>query len=312
MQINRVEPRIKLLPLYEEGVFLLSKYQIVGIEDGRENEMISVQNLTKSYGENVILIQINLDIQEGEFVSIIGPSGCGKSTLVNIIAGLDKASSGKVKVDGKEVKDTDTDRMMVFQSPALFPWLSVYNNVASGLKNICKDKDEIHERVCTILKKVYLLKYKDYYPHQISGGMKQRVALARSMVMNPKVLLMDEPFSALDEQTRMLLHSELQQIWLETRKTIIFVTHNIREAVKLSTRVVILGTRPGTIVEQMHIGLGYPRELENSDLFYMEKVLYGKLKAEMEKVVKEELGNDYSFEKDNIFDKYNNTLGGGI
>ena len=274
--------------------------------------MISVQNLTKSYGDNLILSQINLDIKEGEFVSIIGPSGSGKSTLINIMAGLDKASSGKVLMDGKEVKDTDTDRMMVFQSPALFPWLSVYDNVASGLKNICKDKEEIYERVSTILKKVYLLKYKDYYPHQLSGGMKQRVALARSMVMNPKVLLMDEPFSALDEQTRILLHSELQQIWMETKKTIIFVTHNLREAIKLSTRVVILGTRPGTIVEEMSIELGYPRVIENSDLFSMEKALYGKLKVEMEKVVKEELGNEYNFEKSNISDKYNNTMGGGI
>lgn len=274
--------------------------------------MINVQELSKSYDNVEIFKDINLNISQGEFVSIIGPSGCGKSTLISIIAGLDVPTAGKVLFDGKEVKDTDTERMMVFQNPALFPWLNVYNNVAFGLKNICKNPDEIQERVSSTLKKVYLNKYKDYYPHQLSGGMKQRVAIARSLVMNPRVLLMDEPFSALDEQTRMLLHDELQQIWMETKKTVLFVTHNIREAVKLSTRVVILGTKPGCIVEEMKIDLGYPRQIENPELFIKEKLLYEKLKAEMEKVVKEELDDEYDFEKGHIPTGYDNTLGGGI
>lgn len=274
--------------------------------------MIDIQDLTKFYGSVEIFKNINLHIDKGEFVSIIGPSGCGKSTLISIVAGLDKPTGGRILIDGKQVTDTDTDRMMVFQNSALFPWLDVYHNVAFGLKNICKGNDEIHERVCNILKKVYLYKYREYYPHQLSGGMKQRVAIARSLVMNPKVLLMDEPYSALDEQTRLMLQNELQQIWMEDKKTILFVTHNIREAVNLSTRVIILGTRPGCIVEEMNIDLGFPRQLDDQELFLKEKKLYSKLKVEMEKVIKEELGDEYNFEKGHILSGYNNTLGGGI
>lgn len=274
--------------------------------------MIHIQELSKSYDNGEIFKDINLNINEGEFVSIIGPSGCGKSTLINIIAGLDRPTKGRVMFDGKEVLSTDTERMMVFQNAALFPWMDVYHNVAFGLRNICKDKKEINERVSNVLKKVYLTKYKDYYPHQLSGGMKQRVSIARSLVMNPRVLLMDEPFSALDEQTRMLLHEELQQIWLETKKTVLFVTHNIREAVKLSTRVIVLGTRPGCILDEMKIDMRYPRDLDDQELFIKEKILYEKLKAEMKKVIKEEFGDEYDFEKGHISREYNNTLGGGI
>lgn len=274
--------------------------------------MIQVKGLSKRFGPTEILQDINLHIAEGEFVSLIGPSGCGKSTLTGIIAGLEKPTEGTILVEGKKVNGPDTNRMMVFQSPALFPWLNIYQNVAFGLKNICRDQREIEERVNSTLKKVYLYKFKAYYPHQLSGGMRQRVAIARSLVMNPGVLLMDEPFSALDEQTRMLLHNELQQIWLDTKKTILFVTHNLREAVKLSTRVIILGTRPGKIVEEMNIGLGYPRLPDNEDLFAMEKVLYEKLKDEMDKVVKEELGDEYCFKKDLLSNKFDSTMGAGI
>jgi NitT/TauT family transport system ATP-binding protein len=274
--------------------------------------MIKINNLNKAYGKINVLQDINLHIKESEFVSFIGPSGCGKSTLINIIAGLDKATSGKVLVDEKEINGTHTDRIMVFQNAALFPWLDVYGNVAFGLKNICKDPNEIRDKVEEVLRKVHLSKFKHHYPHQLSGGMKQRVSIARSIVMDPKILLMDEPFSALDEQTRMLLHNELQEIWMETGKTILFVTHNIREAVKLSDRVIIMGIRPGCIVDDIAIDMAHPRQSTDSNLFYKEELIFRKLKVEIEKVAKEELGNEYNFEKNHLSWEHNNTMGGGI
>lgn len=274
--------------------------------------MINIKNLNKSYGELKVLEDINLHIKEGEFVSLIGPSGCGKSTLINMIAGLDNATSGDIVVDGDRVEGASTDRIMVFQNSSLFPWLNVFENVSFGLKNISKDSKEINEKVNQVLKKVHLSKFKESYPHELSGGMKQRVAIARSIVMNPKILLMDEPFSALDEQTRMLLHNELQHIWLETKKTLIFVTHNIREAVKLSDRVVILGVKPGSIVEDIRIEAPHPRLTTDSIIHHMEKKVFSKLKIEIEKVAREELGNEYQFEKDSIFHSNNNTMGDGI
>ncbi|WP_425449002.1 ABC transporter ATP-binding protein [Dethiothermospora halolimnae] len=274
--------------------------------------MIDILDLNKSYDEVEVLKNINLHIKKGEFISLIGPSGCGKSTLINIIAGLDPASSGQVLLDGKTIKGTDTDRIMVFQSGALFPWLSVYDNVSFGLKNVCKDSKEIKRKVEDVLRKVHLYKFRDKYPHELSGGMKQRVSIARSIVMEPKILLMDEPFSALDEQTKMLLHNELQEIWLETKNTIIFVTHNIREAVKLSDRVVIMGTRPGSIVDDIKVDIPHPRDTTNKDLYYMEKLVFSKLKKEIEKVAREELGDGYKFEKDRFSNDSNNTMGGGI
>ena len=274
--------------------------------------MITVENLSKSYGDAKILDNINLKIKDGEFVSIIGPSGCGKSTLINVISGLTSKTSGKVIVEDEEVSKTSVERIMVFQNAALFPWLTVYDNIAFGLKSITKDSKEIKKKVQDVLRTVHLYKYKDKYPHELSGGMKQRVSIARSIVMDPKILFMDEPFSALDEQTRMLLHNELQEIWMKTKKTIVFVTHNIREAVKLSDRVLIMGTRPGTIIDDIEIKNSHPRELNSPELIYKEKQVYEKLKAEIEKVAKEELGDEYELEKDNLSSVHNNTMGGGI
>lgn len=274
--------------------------------------MIEIKNLNKAYGNLEVFKAIDLSIKEGEFVSIIGPSGCGKSTLINIVAGLDSSTGGKVMIEENEVKGTNTDRVMVFQSAALFPWLNVQDNVAFGLKNICKSPQEIKEKVNDILKKVHLYKFKDKYPHQLSGGMKQRVSIARSIVMDPKILLMDEPFSALDEQTRMLLHNELQEIWMETKKTILFVTHNIREAVKLSDRVIIMGARPGGIIDDVKIQVSHPRKSTDSNLFYKEEMVFKKLKGEIEKIAREELGDAYNFEENTVSDRIGNTMGDGI
>lgn len=274
--------------------------------------MIEINDLSKSYEDLKVLDHINLSIPKGQFVSLIGPSGCGKSTLINIISGLDKATEGKVMIEGKKVEGTDTDRIMVFQNAALFPWLNVSENVAFGLKNLNQSKKEIKTKVDDLLKKVHLYKFKDKYPHQLSGGMKQRVSIARSLVMDPNILLMDEPFSALDEQTRMLLHSELQQIWLETKKTIIFVTHNIREAVKLSDRVIVMGTRPGRIIDDIQIRIEHPRQSTDPKVFTNEDIIFKKLKGEIEKIAREELGNDYNFEEEPLSNKLTNTMGAGI
>jgi NitT/TauT family transport system ATP-binding protein len=274
--------------------------------------MITLKDLNKRFGEIEVFKKVNLSIKEGEFISLLGPSGCGKSTLINIISGLDKADGGNVIIDNEEIHGTNVDRIMVFQNAALFPWMNVYQNVAFGLKNICKDSKEIKRKVDQVLRKVHLSKFKTHYPHELSGGMKQRVSIARSLVMDPKVLLMDEPFSALDEQTRMLLHHELQQIWMETGKTIIFVTHNIREAVKLSDRVIVMGIRPGGIIEDIKIDMHHPRKNTDPNLFSQEEKVYKVLKGEIEKVVREEMGNEYKFEKDPIPFEHSNTMGGGI
>ena len=274
--------------------------------------MIEIKNLEKSFDGVAVLENINCSMEEGSFTSLIGPSGCGKSTLINIIAGLDQATSGGVWIKDKKVKDTHTDRVMVFQNAALFPWLTVYDNIAFGLKNIAFKTEEIRQKVEDVLRKVHLSRFKDYFPYQLSGGMKQRVSIARSLVMNPRILLMDEPFSALDEQTRMLLHNELQQIWMETRQSIIFVTHNIREAVKLSNRVIVMGIRPGTIVDDVPIQAGFPRNVEDPQIFTYEKKVFKRLKVEIEKVAKEEMGSDYHFEEGNIPWNSAHNLGSGI
>ncbi|MTI48539.1 ABC transporter ATP-binding protein [Sporosalibacterium faouarense] len=274
--------------------------------------MIEIRNIHKSYSNIEVLKDINLKINRGEFISLIGPSGCGKSTLINIVCGLDKPTKGKILINDKEIQGTDTDRIMVFQNAALFPWLTVKDNVSFGLKNLNYSSKEIEDKVTNILKKVHLNKFKNHYPHELSGGMKQRVSLARSLVMDPEILLMDEPFSALDEQTRLLLHNELQQIWMETKKTIIFVTHNIREAVKLSDKVIIMGTRPSRIIDEINIDISHPRASTNSDIYYKEQQVFKKLKKEIEKVAREELGYEYKLEKDNVPSERNNTMGGGI
>ena len=193
---------------------------------------------------------------------MIGPSGCGKSTLLNIIAGLLEPTSGEVYVDGNKVQGTGTDRGVVFQQYALFPWLTVRKNVEFGLKLKGMDKEQRKTIVDKYLKMVELEKFADAYPKELSGGMKQRVAIARAYAMNPSVLLMDEPFGALDAQTRTQLQTELLKTWEEEHKTCFFVTHDIEEAIVLATRVVIMSARPGRIKEVVDIDIPYPRDQE--------------------------------------------------
>lgn len=213
------------------------------------------------------LDNVSLNIHEGEFVCLVGPSGCGKSTLLNIIAGLEMPDSGQVQADGKPVTGPGRERMMMFQESALFPWLDVMDNVLFGLKlkpNLTRS--ERCEVARYYLKLVGLEKFMDANIHELSGGMKQRVALARCLAPNPRVLLMDEPFGALDAITREQLYGDIQEIWKQRRKTIIFVTHNVREATCLGDRVVLFSPHPGRIQEQFDIRLPRPRDINSVDL----------------------------------------------
>ncbi len=267
---------------------------------------------TKNKGKLKVLDNINLDIEQGDFVSIVGPSGCGKSTLLYLIAGLEKSDTGSITVSGKKVKNPGPDRVVVFQEDGLFPWLTVLDNVTYGLKLKGLSKKEIKEKAIDVLKMVHLSNYIDSYPHQLSGGMKQRVSIARALVMEPDILLMDEPFSALDEQTRMVLHKELLEIWRKTKVTIFFVTHNIREAVQLSEKVVVFATRPGRIKEIIPVPSTKDGIMPDSVTLYTEQKILKILQEEIEKVLKEEMGDDYSFETNHIHRDHSGDLGSNI
>lgn len=208
------------------------------------------------------LQDISLEVEKGEFICIVGPSGCGKSTLLNIIAGLLEPSSGKVYCDGKEVVGTGTERGVVFQQYALFPWMTVKKNVMFGLNLQGIKGAEAEEKAMKYIKMVQLEDFLDHYPKELSGGMKQRVAIARAYAVNPSVLLMDEPFGALDAQTRTQLQSELLETWEKERKTCFFITHDVDEAIILAQKVIIMSARPGRIKEIVDINIPYPRTQE--------------------------------------------------
>jgi len=256
--------------------------------------MVSLQlcNLSKSFtrrdGELPILKNIDLEIKEGEFICIVGPSGCGKTTLLNIIAGLEQATQGEVFHKGTSVKHTSPERLVIFQDLGLFPWLNVQKNVEFGLKLKGVAARERAETALRYLDMVNLIKFRDADIHELSGGMKQRVALARALAMDPEILLMDEPFTALDAQTRDILHDELQRIWSETKKTIVFVTHNVREAVCLGERVIVLSSAPAQIKASFAVNLKRPRQIEDHGLMEIVRQVLSELRFEIEKVLKEE------------------------
>jgi NitT/TauT family transport system ATP-binding protein len=213
------------------------------------------------------LDNVSLTVQEGEFVCLVGPSGCGKSTLLNIIAGLETPDAGQVLADGKVVTKPGRERMMMFQEPALFPWLDVMSNLMFGLKLKPNLNDRERREVAEYyLRLVGLEKFQHANTHELSGGMKQRVALARALAPNPRVLLMDEPFAALDALTREQLYGDIQGIWQERRKTIVFVTHNVREAACLGDRVVVFSPHPGRIREEFAIPLPRPRDINSVEI----------------------------------------------
>ena len=218
-----------------------------------------IGHVYEQQSKNKILEGINLEIDSGQFVSIVGPSGCGKSTLLNIIGGLTKPTSGSVFIGKNQIMGPGKDRGIIFQGYALLPWRSVLSNVELGLEINQIPKKTRMELARKFLNLVGLSAFEKYYPSQLSGGMKQRVAIARVLVYDPKILLMDEPFSALDAQTREILQTELLEIWSKTKKTIIFITHSVDEAVFLSDKVLVMGSHPGRIISEISINLPYPR-----------------------------------------------------
>ncbi|GLC81437.1 ABC transporter ATP-binding protein [Lacrimispora brassicae] len=227
---------------------------------------VKIDQVVKTYntrkGEMTALNGVSLDIKENEFICVVGPSGCGKSTLLNIIAGLLEPTSGSVYVDGKAVEGPGPERGVVFQQYALFPWLTVLKNVEFGLKLKGIKGAQAREEAMKYLRMVDLEPFAGSYPKELSGGMKQRVAIARAYAVNPQVLLMDEPFGALDAQTRTQLQSELLATWEKERKTCFFITHDVDEAIILAQKVIIMSARPGRIKEIVDIGIPYPRTQE--------------------------------------------------
>src|SRR5215831_15582358 len=258
---------------------------------------IRLQEVTLTYKAEtrerlVALDSIDLSVRPGEFLCIVGPSGCGKSTLLHLIAGLNHATSGRVLVDETQVTEPGTDRILIFQEHGLFPWLTVGENVEFGLRMQGVPKTARDANVRDYLQLVHLQHFKDSYIHQLSGGMRQRVALARALATEPDVLLMDEPFAALDAQTRDLLHDELERIWAETGRTIIFVTHNVREAIRLGDRVVLLTFRPGRIKREFPIDLPRPRQLEDVTVARSAREILDDLREEINKSLEEQYGHE--------------------
>lgn len=225
--------------------------------------ILSVKDLKKTFGSNgstrTVFDGVSLDIHRREFVTVIGPSGCGKSTFLRIIAGLDECSGGVALLDGKDIGEPGPDRGMVFQGYTLFPWLTVKRNVMFGLEMRGKSKYVAEAEARQWLDMVGLSKFEESYPHELSGGMKQRVAIARALANEPRILIMDEPFGALDAQTRAQMQSYLLQIWRKVDITILFITHDLEEAAYLSDRILVMGTNPGRVVEFIENPIPRPR-----------------------------------------------------
>ena len=251
---------------------------------------LSIQNVNKSFtvdGQKVdVLKDINLEVQEGEFIAIVGHSGCGKSTLLKIIAGLEKNDTGLVTVDGKEVNGPGMDRGMIFQEHRLFPWMSIEKNVQLGLKGLSKEeKTKLSDQYLELVK---LSEFKKAYPSQLSGGMSQRAAIARSLVSQPEVLLLDEPFGALDALTKIELQEELLKIRERFHNTMLMVTHDIEEAVYLADRIVVMSARPGRIKDVIKVELGTYRDRGGSDFAHYKNKIF-----------------DYFFEEKTVVPEYN-------
>jgi NitT/TauT family transport system ATP-binding protein len=231
---------------------------------------LSIRNVEKKFVTQDhkvhALASISVDVESGEFLILVGPSGCGKSTLLNIIAGLEKPDSGEVLMDGIRVTQPGPDRALVFQDGALFPWLNVRRNVEFGLRQKGVSRKDASDRALHYVEMVGLAKFAESDLHTLSGGMRQRVAIARALALEPEVLLMDEPFSALDALTREDLYVEIQELWEGRGATIVFVTHNVREAVTLGDRVVLLAANPGRIQAEYKVDILRPRHIEDVDV----------------------------------------------
>lgn len=244
-------------------------------------EVTNVNKIFKGQGKDVIALRdINLEIPAGQFVCLLGPSGCGKSTLLNAIAGFSPPTSGEVKVAGKLIVSPGPDRGMVFQEYALFPWMTVEDNISFGLRLKKTDQNAIQATVDRLLATLKLTEFRDRFPKDLSGGMRQRVAIARVLALDPPIMLMDEPFGALDALTRRSLQDEILKIWQEDKKTVIFVTHSMEESIYLADRIVVMTYRPGTIKRDLMVDLPHPRDPS--------EMSFNKLKGEISRLVMEE------------------------
>jgi NitT/TauT family transport system ATP-binding protein len=239
-------------------------------------------------GQVEILREASLEVPAGEFVCLLGPSGSGKSTILNLIAGLAKPTTGTVRHAGKVVEGPGPDRAVVFQDAALFPWLTLRQNIEFPMKIQGLPSDARAARSEELLRLVHLWRFSDRHPHELSGGMRQRGSIARALATDPAVLLMDEPFAALDAQTREILQGEVERIWSTTRKTVVFVTHNVREAVRLADRVVLMGTRPGRILHEEMVDLPRPRAANDTHVAALAASIGRRIASEVEKVAREE------------------------
>ncbi len=256
---------------------------------------LSVRGVRKSFpttrgGRIVALEDISFDVAPGEFLCLLGPSGSGKSTVLNVLAGLDVPDSGQVIMNGRPITGPGPDRAVLFQDPALFPWMTVLGNVEFALRMVGAAPAERRERAMAWLSKVHLARFTDAHPHELSGGMRQRAALARALACSPDVLLADEPFGSLDAQAREALQVEVQRVWAETGTTFVFVTHNVREAALLADRVLLMSAAPGVLLEEYRIRAPRPRHLEDALLSRVVVDIHDRLAEEVSKVVARETG----------------------
>ncbi len=252
---------------------------------------VVVRGVEKRFAGALALTEIDLECQPGEFVVVVGPSGCGKSTLLNIVAGMARADSGTVTLDGHAITAPGPERAMVFQDHGLFPWLSARANVDFGLKMRGMPASERQDRVEDALRMVHLAHAGHKLVHELSGGMRQRVAIARALVLDPAVLLMDEPFASLDAQTRTLLHFQVQELWLAAKKTILFVTHSVGEAVRLADRIIVLAANPGRIRRVINVDLSHPRNFDSPLISEVVRQVRHEIEDEVNRV-NEQMGDD--------------------
>jgi NitT/TauT family transport system ATP-binding protein len=275
---------------------------------------LSLTRVSKRFGNSDVAAveDITLDCKPGEFVVVVGPSGCGKSTLLNIVAGMTRPDSGSAFLDDRPITAPGPDRAMVFQDHGLFPWLTSAQNVEFGMKMAGVSQSERSDRVAAALQMVHLSASAEKLVHELSGGMRQRIAIARALVMDPSVLLMDEPFAALDAQTRTELHHRVQDLWCQTHKTILFVTHSVGEAVRLADRIIVLHSHPGRIRKEICVDLPHPRKFDSPDISELARLVRKEIEDEVNRVNAVAAENSWRSQENADMDYSADDLGGGI